>query len=494
MWKNGLSRSSSLSNKDSFMQLDDDRFTKHHPFKNLVIMSFGPFLSTAGISILDSIELMLISKRFKNNPNSYAVQIIGLSFFIFSICLDIGLFLTQAIVARSTSLIGEGRKKDGCQLITDLYRLSILVNIIASIIINFCARPLLLFSGCPEDLIEQVFLLVIVTVAPLCMTTLFHMSTGFLQANGRPVMNGLFQLAAKVLQTFIMTPILQYGIKVDVTLSNLSMSVSQSFFGLLLFILIYQGKFILKPTFDMWFNPFHPELKKALIYSLPSIPAYVYSLIPPIFILRYMTQASKTETIKTDVIAVYTIIQKMVLIGLAIPQAVSIGFLTSTTHALAVSNYKRVIDTLKYAALIIICFLVIYIPLLIFRPLWFAKLFVSQESELKMAEKMLPIPFYTFSITAMNMFCNNFFVAIGKPFISLFNSTIQLISICIASKVLLSLFPTDPAKEMFSYTACDCITLVLTLIFFIINFIPLYKKYKNSVNVYPLQSTTIVPA
>lgn len=111
-----------------------------------------------------------------------------------------------------------------------------------------------------------------------------------------------------------------------------------------------------------------------------------------------------------------------------------------------------------------------------------------------MAEKMLPIPFYTFSITAMNMFCNNFFVAIGKPFISLFNSTIQLISICIASKVLLTLFPTDPAKEMFSYTACNCITLVLTLIFFIINFIPLYKKYKNSVNVYPLQSTTIVPA
>lgn len=475
-----FSLASSTFQNDSIAQEESERFSKHHPFVNLLIMSFGPLLTTIGMAVLDSIDLMIISQRFINDPESYAVQIIGIGFFVVQICFDIGMFLTQAIIVRVSSLIGEGRRETACQLTVDIFRLSVLINIVSTIIITFCARPIMNFAGCTPDLIEQCMLLVISTIAGLPLYSLFHITTGFLQAIGKSVLNGLLHLVANVFQTFLLTPFLQFIVKIDVTLSNISQPIAQSIIGLFLFYRIFKGKYSLKPTFDMWFKPFSPETKVAFKMALPLIPTFVFALLPSTLILRYMTLASSTESLKTDVIGVFTVISKIFIMALALPAAISGGFLTIATHAIASLNYKRMLVTMACSFALIIGFYLIFIPLMIAKPTFIMSLFVSSKSQLELSKTMVPIPMYTIPLGNIAAFMFNFFVAIGKPLYSFIGPIVQLCTICIGAKILYVKFPNDPTKQMYAYNICDLSVFSYALIVFIINLIPYIKKAKQS--------------
>lgn len=196
-----------------------------------------------------------------------AVQIIGIGFFIQKICMYIGMYLQQCIIVRVSSLIGEMKRDKACQLIVDIFRISIIFSFITTIMITFISRPLMNFAGCTPDLIEQCNLLVISTIAGLPFVNLFHI-----------------------------------------------------------------------------------------------------------------------------------------------------------------------------------------------------------------AKKMIPIPFYTFSVGSICIFLVNFFIAVGKPLYSNLTSFVQLISICIGSKILSMKFPNDPLKQMYSYVISDLSTFALTVVLFFITLIPLIKK------------------
>lgn len=120
----GTSQDEFASQTSSLAIEENERFSKHGPFLNLLILSVGPMLTLIGMSILDSVDLMMISHRFKKDPDSFAVQIIGIGFFIQKICMYIGMFLQQSIMVRVSSLIGEMKRDEACQLIVDILRIS----------------------------------------------------------------------------------------------------------------------------------------------------------------------------------------------------------------------------------------------------------------------------------------------------------------------------------------------------------------------------------
>lgn len=133
--------------------------------------------------------------------------------------------------------------------------------------------------------------------------------------------------------------------------------------------------------------------------------------------------------------------------------------------------------TLGYSLLIFIAFFIVFIPLIVINPAIFMKIFgISSNSQLDIAKKMIPIPFYTFSVGSICIFLVNFFIAVGKPLYSNLTSFVQLISICIGSKILSMKFPNDPLKQMYSYVISDLSTFALTVVLFFITLIPLIKK------------------
>ena len=471
---------SSLATTDILSQEESDRFVKYHPYINVLIMSVGPFLSTLGLAVLDSVDLMIVSYRFKKDPNSFAVQIIGIGYFVLQVCHDIGIFFAQAVIVRVSSLIGEGKREKACQLTVDVFRLSVILNIVSTIIITFIARPIMQFAGCTPNIIERCMLLIISTIAGLPFYSLFHIGTGFLQGIGKAVMNGLIHLAANILQTFIITPLILFVFKVDVTLVNISQPIAQSIIGFILFVFIFLGKFSLQPTFDMWFEPFSRETRKGMIMSLPLIPSFINALVPSSLILRYMTSACETEALKTDVIAVFTVILKIFMMGVALPIALSVGFLTTGTHSMAVMNYKRMLIALSCVFVISAFFLSIFVPLMITKPLLVMKLFISNPSQLELAKKMVPIPMYTFAFSVCFLSLGTFFITAGKALIAFVIPFVQLLSLCVSSKVISIKFPHDPVKVLYAYNICDLITFTITIILFVVTIIPIVKKARSS--------------
>ena len=443
-------------------------------------MSVGPFLSTIGLAVLDSIDLMIVSYRFKKIPNSYAVQIIGIGNFVLQVCHDIGIFFSQSVIVRASSLIGEGKRDKASQLTVDVFRISILINMFSTVLMNFLARPIMKFAGCTPNIIERCMLLVISTIAGLPFYTLFHIGTGFLQGIGKAVMNGFVHLAANILQTFVITPILLFVLKVDVTMMSISQSIAQSLVGVVLFLCIFSGKFTLQPSMKMWFMPFSRETRKGALMSLPLIPTFINALVPSSLILRYMTAACENQQMKTDVIAVYTVILKIFMIGLALPLALSVGFLTTGTHSMAVFNYKRVLIALSFVFLVSSAFLLAFVPLMIEKPLLIMKLFISSHSQLELAKKMLPIPMFTFALAVGFLSTNTFFITAGKPLFAFVIPFVQLFSLCVSSKVISIKYPNDPVKILYAYNACDIITFSITLVLFVITIIPLFKMARQS--------------
>lgn len=214
--------------------------------------------------------------------------------------------------------------------------------------------------------------------------------------------------------------------------------------------------------------------------SLPMIPVSIYDLLPASLILNFMTSASASEEFKTDVIGVYTVILKIFLIGNALPMALSVGFLTTATYSLSQHNYKKMFSSLNYSFLIIAIFYIIFIPIVVFFPSQIMNAFgISSPSQIKIAKKMLPVPMYSYPVGMACTFLVNFFVAVDRTLFSNLVSLFQLVSLCVASKIIAVVFPDDPTKQMFSYTISDLSTTLLTLILFVITLIPLIKKAKQ---------------
>lgn len=464
---------------DSVIQEETDRFVKHGPLLNLLILSVGPILKTLGMSVLDSVDLMIISQRFKNDPDSYAVQIIGVTFFILQICTNIGLFLSQAVMVRVSSLLGSGERYEAAQLTVDIFRISVIVTIITTYILTFVARPIMTFAGCTADLLEPSYLLLISTISALPIYTFFHVGTAFLQAIGRPVLNGILHLAANVLQTFIMTPFLQFALKVNVTLSSLSQPFSQSIIAIILFVLIFMGKFSLKPSLKMFFAPFSSQTRKAISMAFPMLPMFCYTLIPPTLLLRYITSACETDSGKTDVIAVFTVIQKMIMMCILAPVALASGYITAATHALSMGNHKRMLMTYFWVVVIDAVFAVAIFPILIFKPLILVKFFTTVQSQLDFAEIMAPIPVYTMFLNLLIIGFSPLFVSIGRPVMALIVPVSQLVVIIVGGKVISVLYPNDPTKIPFAYTISDIVTFSISIPMVIYSLIPIYRKSKE---------------
>ncbi|OHT16592.1 hypothetical protein TRFO_41719 [Tritrichomonas foetus] len=440
---------------------ENSKFIKHGPFVTLLLLSIGAFLTTFGQSVLESVDLYFISKRFEKDEDQYAVQIIGMGYYIVLICAVGCMFFAQSIIARVSGLIGEGKRNEASQLTIDVFRLSIISSIFFQVIMIFCARPIMLFAGCSDDLIDKCFSLVTSTVACLPIFVFFFTTTGFLQGIGKPVLNGIYHLIANILQTFIITPILQFILKIDVTISNISQAIAQSLVGLFILFLIMNGKYTLRPKYSMFFESFSKETKRALIMGLPVIPSMIYIILPPMLLLRFMTNAAAgdSKTVK-DIIAVFTVFQKTILIGSAIPVALVSGMLSSGTHSYGMRNSKRMIQTIIWNYVVSTSVLVMFSIVMIFWPNLIANPFLNDESSKQLASKFLPIPFWTFTLQTLCVTASASFVVVGHPNLSTFCNVTMIVLVCVAAKIINVMYPNDYMKVLYSYTITDTISFI----------------------------------
>ena len=111
---------------DSSIEAENLRFTKHSPLVTLLIMSIGPLSNLISV-LFDTLNMYLISKRFKNVENSHAVEILGFSSQFQVFVSLIGNYFGQVFITRVSSLIGSAERERAANLTSDLFKLSLFV-------------------------------------------------------------------------------------------------------------------------------------------------------------------------------------------------------------------------------------------------------------------------------------------------------------------------------------------------------------------------------
>lgn len=131
-------------NQDNQIEIEKekDRFTKHSTLVTLLMMSIGPF-SLIVHAIGEVLDMKMITKRFENEPNSRAVEMLGFSGQISSISAYIGTYFGLSLTTRISALLGSGDRSTASHLVSDVFYLTILVSMLFVSCFVFIIPPFL---------------------------------------------------------------------------------------------------------------------------------------------------------------------------------------------------------------------------------------------------------------------------------------------------------------------------------------------------------------
>lgn len=469
--ENSLVETSEVSEKER----ENERFTKHSPLVTLLIMSIGP-LSLLIQAISEAIDMFFVSVRFKNEPESHAVEIIGFATTIILTINYVGSYFGQAIVAKGTTLLGSGQREVAAHLAVDIFRISFIFAIVFAAGFTFAIKPFLKFVGCPSNMIDPTyhFIMPVLIFSPII--TLFNCSISFLQTIGNSSLAAIIKVIACFLQCGIFSPVLLFIFKIPTSLIKLSMCLSTLILCAIMFVLMFIGKFSLKPDIKLFIGRFCKETGSSLLLAAPMILQFLCFALPPTLVLQCLTSVAPEYS--KEIGGVFAVFTKIFLLATSVPGAIASGYLSASTHSFGSDNMKRLVQTMIWAFVISFSLYFVFSPILVCFPTKIAQIFLHDHLELQIAKMILPIPFYTAPLQGICIICQMTYVIVGKPILALIPSICQLFIQSIGCKLLAKKYSTDLIKVMYVYNISDVIVFIINMVLMIWPILLIRKKIK----------------
>jgi Na+-driven multidrug efflux pump len=386
---------------------------------------------------------------------SRCLQIVGFSSLIRYLMRSFAVFFSQAATSRVPGLIGERRTGDAEQLLVDLFRLALVVMCIVPFIFAVAARPMLRFMGCSPPLAEDAFHYLIPILSSAPVTALYQVSCACILSEGRSILNGLMQLFAFLINCGIFAPLLLFVLKVDLNLIGLAFAASQIIPGLLLFFLIFQGRFNLKPKWSMWRERFSSETPIALRMAAPFVLNIIASSLPPLLLMNLMMGSASRHHVDKPVASSFSVFLKIQTFIWAFSLGVNQGMLASGSFAWGAGDPLRLKKLFILALAISVTFELLMTPIMIARPQWIASIWIRSDEEMAYAKKMLPIPFYANWLNAFNDATTNLLLTMKFSSIALAPSLTRGVVYIVGALTLWATNKDDPVRMMWSFCIND---------------------------------------
>lgn len=458
---------------------ENERFTKHSPLVTLLIFSIGPLSNVASL-LFETISMYLITKRFGQIKDSYAIEILGFSGQYQNFLTVTGMFFGQCFITRMGSLIGGGQRENAIYLTSDLLKLTILVTLVYSVVMYFIIKPFLKFVGTPDYMIQPAWKYNLILMCFSLFTNLLTTEQSFIASIGRPILGALIGIASKIFQCLILDPLFLFAFKVPTMLMKLSKIVMEILFSISIFVVIFKGKFSIKPKIKQFFSlKFCKETLRSLPFPLPFTIAFVTSFIPPMIILKALTDIAKETEDSQSIGGVFAVFTQLSGLNAAIPSMLTTSFMQTGTHAYSSGNITRLKHLLFWSLLIALAISISFSFALIVFKRQIASIFIHDKEELDIAEKMLPIPFYTSFVSGFLTIAMALLMIIGKPLLVLIPTVLGPINLIISCIILKKIFKNDYVKLMHSYNISDIIGVLVYLGMFIYAVIVVKKAEKE---------------
>ena len=459
---------------------DDEkkRFASKGPLSTLFSLSVGPVVYNTGISIHDAVNLMMIARACKGN----SLQVVGFSSLIQYLCMCTIVYFKQAVIAKIASLLGAGQKAEAGQVITDLFRIAFIALGFVALLFYYISLPMLKFMGCDDQtsLDAREYLLPILASMPFI--SLFQLSNGFIQSQGRSTLCGVLQFVGFALNCGILAPILLFAVKVPLKYAGVSFALSQSIPGVIMTYLIFAGKFNIHPDKSMFCKCISKETLHALLLGTPFILNILAGALPPMVLLSYMMKAATAAGNASIIASVFSVYLKLQSAINSVSIGINQGLMVSGSFARGANDPMRIVKLFYCSCIVTFIYHCCWIPLMETRPDLVAQIWITDPDELEYSRTFLKIPFYTNCLIPLADATVNFLLAAGKPVIAMIPSFFKAGVILAATFAFYYTDKENPMRMMYTYTTCDVSNLLLCAGFAIYNILSLKKSHQNVLN------------
>jgi Na+-driven multidrug efflux pump len=466
------------SDTPSRLSPEETRFASETPLRTLLMQSIGPLIYFVGNATHDAVDLLLISRALGQE----CLQIVGFSSLVRYLLRSFAVFFSQGGIARVTGLIGEHRKEEAEQLLVDLFRLMLIVMVLAPILFVFIAKPMLVFMGSTPELADRSFHYLIPIMCAAPFTGIYQLGCGCLLSEGRSILNGLMQLFAFVTNCGLFAPLLLFVAHVDLNLIGLAFASSQIIPGITLFILIFKGKFNLKPTWAMWKKKFSKETPIALKLAAPFVLNVIAGALPPLLLMNFMMDAAARLDISQPVASSFSVFLKIQVFTWAFSIGINQGLLSSGSYAWGAQRFQRLLTLFLLAFGISVGIELVLTPIMITRPEWIAAIWITQDDEMVYAKKMLPIPFYANWLNAFNDATTNLLLTMKYAYTAMAPSLTRGAVYMIGAAILRATNKDDPVRMMWSFCINDFVVTALDIVLLIFPLRRLFAERREEAN------------
>lgn len=458
---------------------EDERLGKGSPLKTLTILSVGPLISQIVQSLYGIVNLFWVSKAIGN----IGLEVFGAVYVVDFISLGFADYLMTSLDIRVSYLFGEKSRIDDCsQILVDFIRISFLFGLLLPCLILPICRPLIEWFGSPEEVSKDCLIYLYPTAFGSFFTFLYMTTCGLIQAEGHSFIFGLAQAASLLLNMVCLCPLFLLGFHMGIYGASLATIVSQAIVAITLTVLIFMGKFTVKPQFRMFGRKFSKETWKAMRIGFASLIAnYSYS-IPELMIQKYLISSAQAIGAYDPIIKVWGVIEKLYQFAGGSNEAFAAGLMPSASYAFGAKRFNRMLRLFMHANWITVVITVGYSIFMILLPRQICLIWSDDEEYLSYCTQMVPVVFYASAFFPIQYTVPAFLQGMQKVTQSTVLAFVaSLLPVPIFSSIMYFTGKNDPVRIMWTYVIADTFSGLVCIIFVLPYALKLCKEPKDEI-------------
>lgn len=290
--------------------------------------------------------------------------------------------------------------------------LNLIIGIAFSIITLLFLNPILKFFGASDATLPYAREYMVVTLAGNVISHMFFGMNAILRAASKP-RSAMMASVMTVILNAILSPIFIWPLHMGIRGAALATIIAQ------FCVLMWQLRIFSNPQCIVHFKrgiyrPMKHIIKNIIAIGMSPFAMNVCSCIIIIFINNALTHHGGDLAV-----GAFGICNKIVFIFVMINMGMNQGMFPIAGYNYGAHNYDRLTTVLKYTMVIAFCITTLGWIVAQTLPHECARLFTTDETLIKIAERAIHITMLVFPVVGIQMVCTGFFQSIGKAKVSM---------------------------------------------------------------------------
>lgn len=443
---------------DSISDSERSLFEDTGELKALMVLSAGPLISQIAISLYGVVDTMWVARSIGERGTAAIGAVVVIEY----IASAIATYLSTCVSAQVSYLFGKGKKKCCSQMYVDFIRLAIFLGLLVPALILPTSKYLLRWFDTGDELIDLACMYLIPSQCGCFGMFLFYMNCGLLEAVGHSGFYAAAQIAAFVLNGFILDPLFLLWLKMPLWSASLARVISQFSGGFLLSVLAFQGKLSIRPKLSMFFKPVVPEFFQGCKTGFADLVEATSLDFPMILVEKYVTQAGEAVGDLDSVLTVWSIINRLEQLLACVSIGIGEGLLPLASYSFGAKNYKRMMWLMIHSLWVMAAWAGVISVVLMAWPKEIARIWGNSPNFLEWAEKMIRIYAYSAVLTSVDYTIPIMLIAMKYTWTaSLLSVFGLLVPIPVFSSILYYTKKDDPARIIWTFDIADAFCLII---------------------------------